>query len=349
MTGAAYLFERSSDGAWLPKKQFLQNDAMPGDDFGYSASMNANIIIVGAPFSKRGSVTTGSASVFERQGAEGEWVEQTRLTPEKNWAYGLFGAAVATDGNRVVVGGFDMGPRKEGLVQVYSKREGTWIMEAVLSASDRAQYAQFGVSVAIDGDTLLVGAVADEAQGVGAGAAYVFVYENGQWVEQAKLLASQGDEFDFFGHSIDLHEDTAVVGAYLDEQWEGAEMTGSAYVFSRNGSTWREQARLLPSDMGLGGAFGISVALNAETVMVGAYQDGDKGTNAGAVYVFRAEGNVWRETVKLHLKEAMAGDEFGYSVDISETGFFAVGAPRADTPETNSGAIGLTWTLPVVH
>lgn len=337
-SGAAYLFERGQDGAWLAGHTLTASDAKANDSFGQAVAMAGELIVIGAPFGKSGDVSTGAVSVFERRCEGCDWVEQARLTPGGGTGFGHFGAAVATDGDRVVVGAFDMGTRKEGAVYVYSKQNGSWTLESSLSASDRKQYANFGISVAISGDTLLVGADTEDAQGDAAGAAYVFVYKDGRWTEQAKLLASQGDEWDFFGYSVALQQDTAVIGAHQDEGRGGTDSSGAVYVFSRSGEAWREQARLVPTDTHSGDSFGISVALAGETLVAGAYQNGDKGRNAGAVYVFQRTEGTWSEVTKLYRKGASAEEEFGYQVDVSETGLVVGGAPGVDAPATNAGA-----------
>ncbi|HYO72171.1 MAG TPA: hypothetical protein VEU33_39470, partial [Archangium sp.] len=273
-SGAAYVFERGLEGGWGAACPLADSQVSANASFGQAVAMAGEVIVIGAPFGKSGGVTTGAASVFERRGTGCDWVERARLTPEEGTGVGLFGAAVATDGTRVVVGAFEVGARKEGAVYVYSKQEDVWTLEATLSASDRVAYAHFGISVALSGDTLLVGADADGTQGDAAGAAYVFVYKDGRWSEQAKLLASQGDEFDFFGASVALGQDPAVVGAHLDEDTGGTESAGVVYVFSRSGERWLEQARLVPADNPYGAALGISVALTGDTLVAGAYQDG---------------------------------------------------------------------------
>ncbi|HZH15304.1 MAG TPA: hypothetical protein VE057_13205 [Archangium sp.] len=340
-SGAAYLFERGLEGEWLAGCPLTGSETRANDSFGQAVAMAGEVIVIGAPFGKSGDISTGAVSVFERRGAGCDWVEQARLTPEGAGG-GLFGAAVATDGTRVVVGAFDMGARKEGAVYVYSKQKESWTLEASLSASDRIAYAHFGISVALSGDTLLVGADTDGTQGDAAGAAYVFVYKDGRWSEQAKLLASQGDEFDFFGYSVELQQDTAVIGAHLDEDSGGTHSSGAVYVFSRSGEDWREQARLVPADNHPGGAFGISVALAGDTLVAGAYQNGDKGRNAGAVYVFQQADEGWREVSKLYREGASAEEEFGFWVDLSETGLLVGGAPGVDGPDTNAGAAYVT-------
>ena len=145
--------------------------------------------------------------------------------------------------------------------------------EQKVIASDGAAYDYFGVSVALSGDTALVGAYYDD---VGAnseqGSAYVFTRSGTTWTQQGQLTASDGAELDLFGVSVALSGDTALVGAFLDDVGANS-YQGSAYVFTRSGTTWSQQGQLTASDGAAGDLFGISVALSGDTALVGAFLD----------------------------------------------------------------------------
>jgi phage gpG-like protein len=224
-----------------------------------------------------------------------------------------------------------------------------------LLASDAASSDQFGRSVALssDGNTAIVGAPNENTSpNTDNGAAYVFTRTGFTWTEQQKLLASDAATDDQFGFSVALSSDgnTAIVGAQ-----EKNTFTGAAYVFTRTGSTWTEQQKLLASDAASGDQFGISVALSSDgnTAIVGAnLQDTSPNIDNGAVYVFTRSGSTWTEQQKLLASDAASSDQFGRSVALSSDGNTAiVGAPTEDTsPYTNNGAAyvftrsGSTWT-----
>jgi hypothetical protein len=182
---------------------------------------------------------------------------------------------------------------------------------------------QFGSSVAIDGDTLVVGAKFEDGTDDGfennSGAAYVFVKNNGVWVQQALLKASNVGNGDNFGYSVDISGNTIVVGA---RDASGSTMrSGLAYVFTRNSTTWSEQAILEASNPGLFDRFGIAVAIDGDTIVVGASEeDGDdSGTQdkAGAAYIFTRTGTSWSSATKITaITNFAAQAKFGYSVDI---------------------------------
>jgi hypothetical protein len=222
----------------------------------------------------------------------------------------------------------------------------------------------FGVSVALSGDTLAVGAAGEDsaAQGVGgdqdsdaaenSGAVYVFRRSGSSWQQEAYLKASNTGAGDQFGFSVALSGDTLAVGAFGDDsaaQGVGGDQTdnsaiesGAVYVFRRSGATWQQEAYLKGSNTAGGDYFGISVALSDDTLAVGAFAEdsaaqgvgGDQGSEAaqdsGAVYVFRRSGSTWQQEAYLKASNTGAGDELGSSVALSGD-TLAVGAIREDS------------------
>jgi len=339
-SGAVYAFERDDTGAWRHLGVLSASEAKTGDRFGHALAMTDGYAVVGALFGKSGATSTGSVDIFERQ-ADGQWLQSTRLTPPEVQAFALFGAAVAIDGERLVVGAFLAGSGQEGEAYVYRKQGAGWDLEARLTPRDRKPNANFGISVAISGDTIVVGADGDDERGNAAGAAYVFSRLGGEWREQAKLLASDGDEGDFFGNPADIQRDVIVIGAHLNESSAG-DASGSVYVFRRTESTWSEEARLVPGDVAAGDGFGVSVSVADDVIAAGAYQDNGGGRHAGSVYVFHHDGEAWKEVAELHREGAAADDELGAAVDVSHSGFIAAGAPKASAVVSMAGAVHLT-------
>ena len=165
-----------------------------------------------------------------------------------------------------------------------------FIQNTKLLATDGAAYDSFGWSVAISGDTMVVGAYQDDDKGVWSGSAYVFTRDTSGWTQCAKLLASDGAVGDYFGRSVAISGDTVVVGAYSDG--DKGNNSGSAYIFTRDAagsltSGWTQHAKLLASDGAANDYFGYSVAIDGDTVVVGAYQDDDNGSSSGSAYVFK--------------------------------------------------------------
>jgi len=230
------------------------------------------------------------------------------------------GCAVALSGERAVLGasGTDiMGAGNVGAVYVFEQRNERWREEAKLIPADGSAGGQFGVSVAIDGDTVLVGAWRDDDAGQDAGAAYVFVRRGGVWAQQAKLLPPDSAGADAFGWSVALDGDTALIGAR--QHIINGRREGAAFLFRRTGDAWRQEAKLSASDGDSGYQFGTAVSLDGGRALIGAPKHRHRGQRSGAVYAFHKELNGhestgWVEEARLVAHDAGAGASFGSSV-----------------------------------
>ena len=212
--------------------------------------------------------------------------EQAKLTASDATAGDRFGFSVSIDGNTAVVGALlhDDDGLSSGSAYVFVRSAGIWTQQAKLTASDAAANDLFGISVAIDGDTAVIGASGDRDAGFNTGSAYVFVRSGTSWTQQAKLTAGDAAADDTFGFSVSIDGDTAVVGAPFDD--DAGNFSGSAYVFVRSGTSWTQQAKLTASDAAAGDLFGFSVSIDGDTAVVGVLLDDDAGTSSGSAYVF---------------------------------------------------------------
>ena len=155
-------------------------------------------------------------------------------------------------------------------------------------ASDGDGGDRFGYSVSISGDYAVIGAYQDDDNGSDSGSTYIFQRNGSNWTEQAKLTASDGADGDYFGWSVSISGDYAVIGAYQDD--DNGSDSGSTYIFQRNGSNWIEQALLTASDGAGNDRFGYSVSISGDYAVCGAYQDDDNGTCSGSAYIFHKDG-----------------------------------------------------------
>lgn len=189
--------------------------------------------------------------------------------------------------------------------------------EQKLTASDAADEDNFGWSVAIEGDTAVVGAQTDHHSGKrDAGSAYVYTRSNGTWSQQQKLTASDAGREDRFGVSVAIDQSTIIVGAYGDTHSSQTE-PGSAYVFTKGNSTWSEQQKLTPSNPSGYMDFGFGVAVDADTAVVGAESADYNGiSGAGAVYVYTRNNGTWSEQQVVNAPDAATYDGFGESVAV---------------------------------
>jgi uncharacterized repeat protein (TIGR01451 family) len=261
----------------------------------------------------------------------------------------FFGASVSISGDSAVIGAFGHPHESLGLIgsaYVFVRSGSGWTEQAELIASDPAQQDFFGISVAISGDTIVVGAPLDDDAGDSSGSAYVFVRSGSSWTEQAKLTGSDtaggvpGNSGDEFGMSVAITGDTVVVGARSHIHGLPAQGNGAAYVFERSGSVWAQQAELIPSEVTA--YFGSSVAIDGDTLVVGAVYN-------NLVFVFERSGSSWAAQPALTGSDAEFGDDFGAFVAISGD-TVVVGAPSNDALGEDSGSAyvfvrsGSSWT-----
>ncbi|MFC1968587.1 Ig-like domain-containing protein, partial [Chloroflexota bacterium] len=329
--GSAYVYGRNQGGLdnWGEVQKLTASDGAPEDHFGSSVSTSGDTIVIGAADDDDNGSSSGSAYVFERnQGGADNWGEVQKLTASDGAAGDDFGISVSISGDTIVIGagGDDDNGDGSGSAYVFERNQGgadNWGEVQKLTASDGAAFDGFGYSVSVSGDTIVVGAGGDDDNGNGSGSAYVFERNQGgadNWGEVQKLTASDGAGFDFFGWSVSISGDTIVVGAWGDD--DNGWSSGSAYIFERNqggADNWGEVQKLTASDGAVGDAFGHSVSISNDTIVVGARWDDDNGEDSGSAYVFeRNQGGAdnWGEVKKLTASDGAATDFFGYSVSI---------------------------------
>jgi len=235
-TGSAYVFVRSG-GVWSQQQKLTASDAQYADLFGRSVSLSSdgNTALVGAYYEDAGGSMAGASYIFVRSGVV--WSEQQKLTASDAEADDAFGYSVSLsgDGNTAIVGAFeeDAGGGNAGAAYIFVRNGVVWSQQQKLTASDAEadDYFGYSVSVSSDGNTSLVGAYCEDAGGIYAGAAYVFVRSGGLWSQQQKLVASDPAASDFFGNSVSVSSDgnTSLVGAYADSA--GGSDAGAAYIF----------------------------------------------------------------------------------------------------------------------
>ncbi len=321
--GAAYIFVNAG-GVWSLQQKLLPPGGPFLKGFGASVAIDGDTLVVGAP----GVDLTGAAYVFVR--AAGVWSQQQKLTASDAASGDAFGTSLAISGDTVIVTArFDhVGANlSQGSAYVFVRSGGLWSEQQKLTASDGGMSDFFGNSAAISGNTIVIGAQFANVVGkADQGSAYVFVRAAGVWSEQQKLTASDGAEFDHFGESVAINDDTIVVGASGDDAGAGA-FQGSAYVFARTSGVWSEQQKLTSSDAGGGDGFGSSAAISGETIVVSAPRKQIGGNPfQGAAYVFVKAGGVWSEQQKLIASDGKKADGFGTSVAIDGETIVA-GAP----------------------
>jgi hypothetical protein len=361
------------------------------DHFGHTVALSGDTLAVAALYedgSTQGggdndsTLNSGAVYVFRRSGTA--WLQEAYLKSSNTGADDVFGYSVALSGDTLAVAALyedsaaqgvggnqdDNSAQDSGAVYIFHRAGTSWLQEAYLKAPNSGVGDYFGVSVALSGDILAVGAYGEDsaAQGVGgdqgddsaenSGAVYVFHRAGASWQQEAYLKASNTGVADYFGYDVALSGDTLVVGAIGedsagqgvggDQADNGASDSGAVYVFRRTGTAWQQEAYLKASDTGAGDLFGLNVALSGDTLAVGAYledsaargvdgnQTSDGAPESGAVYVFRRTGMTWLQEAYLKASNTGADDYFGYSLALSGD-TLAVGVYEEDSAAQGVG------------
>jgi uncharacterized protein (TIGR03437 family) len=313
---SAYVFVRNGKH-WGQVRRFGPELGSANDGFGYAVALDGDTVLVGAYRSDAVANDQGAAYAFALRDSRS--VERQKLTAADGVAGAQFGYSVALDGDTLAVGAlYHTGGANgsQGAVYVFARSGPTWTLQQKLTANDGAEGDQFGHAVALSGDTLVVGANGDDVGGNGnQGSAYVFTRNGTVWAQRQKLTAVGIDGLagDNFGASVSLSGQTVAVGAPGVNNSQG-----SAYVFRFNGSVWTQQAKLSANDGAAGDFFGYALALDGDTLAVGAEDDTiDANARQGSAYVFTRNGAVWTQQIKLTASDGGLNDRFGGAVALS--------------------------------
>ena len=247
-----------------------------------------------------------------------DWLEQEKLTIPSGKAYDYFGISVSLDGNYALIGAHGEDDSK-GSAYIFKWNGASWVQEDKLTASDGVTDDSFGLSVSLDGDYALIGASEDDGR---KGSAYVFKRDGTSWIQEDKLTASAGVAKDCFGSSVSLDGDYALIGAYGDDSYKG-----SVYVFKRDGTSWMQEEKLNVSDGATWDIFGISVSLDGDHALIGSYRNDDA---KGSAYMFKWNGTSWMQENKLTASDGAANDLFGISVSL-DGNYALIGAYHDDS------------------
>jgi hypothetical protein len=332
--GQAYVFRRT-DGMWIEEAILRAPTPEAEDHFGASVAVYGDVIVVGSPQDDDAATNAGAVCVFEFDGQG--WTYRQTLTAADAFSHDWLGDSVSIDGD-VIVAGADLsnaGGNNAGSAYVFRFADDTWTEEKKLVASDAGDLHQFGSSVAVRGDEIIVGAKADDHAGARAGSAYVFRFDGNDWIEEKKLTASDPAGDDWFGWSVAIEDGVAVVGSRYDDDNGGN--SGSVYVYRFDGADWGDEQKLNPTDGAAVDRFGEAVSLDNGLLVVGAPGDDDGGSGAGSAYVLRDEGDHWVELRRLNASDAVPDDRLGISAAISGSTVIS-GAFRDDDAGNLSGS-----------
>jgi hypothetical protein len=346
----------------LVQQAYLKaSNTQSGDWFGSAVGVSGDTLVVGARQEDSGASGIGgnqtdnsapeSGAVYVYTHTSEALTQQAYLKGSNPQANDRFGYWVDLEGDTLVVGA----PLEDrtGIAYVFTRTGGVWSQQAALKASNARAGDWFGSSVALSGDTLIVGARFEDSGATGidgsqsdtsapdSGAAYVFTRAGELWSQQAYLKASNTRAGDQFGFSVDISDNTVVVGARFEDSGATgingnqadirAPDSGAAYVFTRIGDVWTQEAYVKASNTGAGDAFGNGVAVAGDSFVVGApFEDGaatgvegnpvnNSVPDSGGAYVFRRTNGVWSQEAYVKASNPGAGDAFGFHVAMTPT------------------------------
>lgn len=311
--GSAYVFEQSN-GQWSQQAKLTPDDGDSQDRFGFGVALDSGTAIVGAPADEDPNGTgAGSAYVFEQSNEQ--WSQQAKLTPDDGEPRDQFGIQVALDADTTVIGAYqdeNQNGEQAGSAYVFTRADSGWSQQTKLTPDDGDPEDNFGLGVALEGDTVAIGAARDETpNGANTGSAYIFTRTADAWSQQAKLAPDDGDTEDLFGARLGLNNGTAVISARRDSDPNG-QRAGSAYVFERSDDQWSQRAKLVAEDGDSDDRFGFGVAVDGDTALIGAIADEDpNGPLSGSAYSFSRNNGQWSQQAKLTPDDGDSEDSFG--------------------------------------
>ncbi len=249
-----------------------------------------------------------------------------------------YGWSVAIEGTTAVVGSLndDAVGSDSGSVYILSYDGNRWDQTQKLVATGIGSFDGFGDSVAISGDTIVIGSPGDDDAGSGAGAAYVFTNIAGVWTQTTKLVPPTLAGGDNCASEVDIDQDTIILSAMLTDS--NGSNSGAAYIYRRIAGTWTYMTQLVPNDNAEFDRFGMDVAVSGSRVLISAPSDDDNGgSSTGSAYIFERDGETWSQTHKLTASDADPDDQFGERLDLSNTTAL-IGSRYDNAPLGNSGS-----------
>lgn len=322
--------------SWVLQTTLFENieEFIRGSWTSVSLSNDGNTLAIGQPLLSGNpfdTQTTPRVHVYKRTGTS--WSKQTTITSDSRNLFG-WDVSISDDGNTLAIGAPSTNdvPDNLGSIFVYTRSVNTWSLQQKITAIGGTTTDNFGKSLCIsrDSNTIVVGADYSKIQSnIGQGAVYLFTRTGTTWTQQQKLTANDGVTDDYFGWdvSISSNGDTVVIGAINNAV--DTDLVGSVYLFSKSGSTWSQQQKLVPN-VPTTTWFGYSVSIgeNDNRIIVGAPE-----SDNGVVYIYTKSNNIWSQPTKLLESNVTNGGEFGYSVSMSSNSNVGIiGAAYSNAP-----------------
>lgn len=327
---------------WAELAHLTSSDAETGDHFGYAVSVSGDRAIMSSNFKDGAYGDTGGGYIFER--IDGIWTETAVLSPPDLESGTYLGEAVCIHGDKAIISTTresDLG-LYSGSAYIYELIDEVWTEVIKLTSSEPGSYHQFGMSVSMFENTVVIG-----EPGNGNGVVHVYNRIGEVWTETAILTPSDMENSADFGCSVSLSMNQLAVGDISNDH-SGLESAGAVYIFERIGDTWVETDKLITSDPDTGDHFGKSLSLYEHQLIVGAPQDSDMGYHFGSAYIFEFIGDsYWEESAKITASDPTYNASFGQSVGIAEDAAI-VGTVFYDPPTDPDDSVGTAYIFQLV-
>ena len=319
------------------------SDGQADDMFGHSLSISGNTGVMGTPQDDDIAENSGAVYIYEKDASD-LWHPSAKLTAPGGEAYDFFGEAVDIEGDYLVASAYQAvgAGSNTGAAYIYKRNGTNWEFKQKIYADDGVSADNFGKSIAISGDYIVVGAPNEDFS---TGVAYVFHRSGETWTQVARLEEITGDEMnDSFARSVDISGDYIVIGAWQDNA--PGSNTGATYIYKNNSGTWELDVKLVADDAQIDDEVGYSVAISGNYVVSGSFnQNGAK----GAAYVFYNNAGTWEQQAKIEAIDGVSEDYFGKNVSISGD-YILVGAQKHNSAKADEGTAylftrsGTSWT-----
>lgn len=328
--GVVYVYEYSGFN-WIEKAVLKPSDGSSEDEFGSSVSLNDNLILVGA---KRKSYDNksfaGAGYLFEME--NGSWQQTHRFTGSEVTENGLFGHKVILKDEKAYISSIGL---NNGKVYCFEYINGQWT-EIQVIASPGDTIADFGYSMSIHQNRMIIGSPDERINGALSGSAYIYENEKELWIFKQQIIASDASQGQDFGLAVDIQGDIAIVGDPNKD--DPVRNIGSVYLFEFNGKTWIEKQTLAASKTKRNLYFGSQVKLDNEHVFVSAYGRVEASKEAGALFIFQRQSELWNQTELILPDDPQRDDFFGYTISSHENNLF-IGSLYDDDHGNNSGSV----------
>jgi len=327
--GQACLYQRSGESWSLLNclSPSAESDAV--QQFGTSVSISDELLVISAENKQSGK--HGVAYVYQRLGDT--WLPQAELTNSNSSANDKFASAISISQNYIAIGSPGFSASTAGAVHIFKSTSSGWVEDMVISPVSSFKSANFGSSLMLSGEYLIIG---DDDHGrAHEGSGYIYRRENDIWNLQASLKGGDITKSANFATSVAISKDYAVIGAKSESNplIKKHKKSGAAYVYKRTGKLWNSQAKLLASDAQQGGNFGSSVAISGDHLVIGAESNNSA---RGATYLFQNISDVWTEVFKFEADDAKQQDSFGHAIAIAQD-YIVIGAHNKSMTNDTEG------------